>query len=70
MYQPISIMVTVFNNGLGDQGSILAQVIPKTQKMVLDTSWLNIQHYKAQIKDKWSNPGKEVPSSTPWCSSH
>ena len=27
-------------------GSILGQVIPNTQKMVLDASLLNIQHYK------------------------
>ena len=26
----------VFANGLGDWGSILGRVIPKTQKMVLD----------------------------------
>ena len=31
-------MGSVFANGLGDLGSILGQVIPKTQKMVLDAS--------------------------------
>ena len=36
-----SIMVRVFANGPGDLGSIPGQVIPKTQKMVLDTSLLN-----------------------------
>ena len=43
----------------------------KDSKMVLDTSLLNTQHYKVQIKGKWSNPGKGVaPSPTPWCNSY
>ena len=41
-----------FVNGPGVQGSIPGQVIPKTQKMVHDTSLLNTQHYKVRIKDK------------------
>ena len=53
-------MVRVFTNGLGDQGSIPGQVIPKTQKLVHDVSFLNTQHYKVWIKGKWSNPGKGV----------
>ena len=28
--------------------------------MLLDASLLNTQHYKIQIKDKMSNPGKAV----------
>ena len=54
-------MVKVFANGSGDQGSIPGRVIPKTQKMVLDTSLLNTQHYKVRVKGKveqsreWSN---------------
>ena len=43
---PIDIMVRVFAKGLGDQGSIAARVIPNNQKMVLDASLLNTQHYK------------------------
>ena len=39
-------------NGPGDWGSISSRVIPKTQKMVLDTSLLNTQHYKVRFKDK------------------
>ena len=31
--------------------------------MVLDASLLSTQHYKVQIKGKWSNPGKGVVSS-------
>ena len=45
-------MISVFANGPGDLGSILGRVIPKTQKMVLDASLLNTQHYKVWIKGK------------------
>ena len=55
----------------GDRSSIPSQVIPKTQKMVLDISLLKTQHYKVWIKGKWNNPGKRVaPSSTLQCSSY
>ena len=43
-------MCRVFANGLGDRGSIPGQIIPKTQKMVLDAALLSIQHYKVRIK--------------------
>ena len=42
---------TVFANGPRDLGSIPDRVIPKTFKMVLDTSLLNTQ-YKVRIKGK------------------
>ena len=42
----------VFANGPGDLGSIPGRVIPKTLKMVLDTSLLNTQQYKVCIKGK------------------
>ena len=45
-------MSRVFANDLGKQGSILGQVIPKTQKTVLDATLLNTQHYKVMIKGK------------------
>ena len=48
----IGLAVRVFANGPGDLGSIPGRVIPKTQKMVLDASLLNTQHYKVQIKGK------------------
>ena len=48
----IGIMVKVFANGSGDLGSIPGQVIPKTQKMVLDASLLKTQHYNVRIKGK------------------
>ena len=42
----------LFTNGPGDWDSIPGWVIPKTLKMVLDTSLLNTQHYKVHIKGK------------------
>ena len=44
--------MVVFPNDPGDRGSIPGQVIPKTLKMVLDTSLLNTQQYKVCIKGK------------------
>ena len=44
--------VRVFANGPGDLGSIPGRVIPKTLKMVLDTTFLNTQHYKVRFKGK------------------
>ena len=42
----------VFANDPGPLGSIPGHVIPKTLKMVLDTSLLNTQQYKVHIKGK------------------
>ena len=67
----IGLAVRVFANGPGDLGSIPGRVIPKTQKMVLDASLLNTQHYKVRIKGKVKQSRKGVvPSPTPWCSSY
>ncbi len=41
----IGLVGRVFANGPGDLGSISGHVIPKTLKMVLDTSLLNTQQY-------------------------
>ena len=63
--------MTVFANGPGDLGSVPGRVIPKTQKMVLDASLLNTQHYKVRIKGKVKQSREGVaPSPTPWCSSY
>ena len=41
-------------------------IIPTSQKMMLDASLLNTQHYKVRIKDKLSNTENRVaPSPTP-----
>ena len=45
-------MSRVFANDPGDWGSITGQVMPKTQKIVLDAALLNPQHYKVRIKGK------------------
>ena len=50
--QTIDQMNRVFANGPVDRGSISGRVIPKTQKMVLDSSLLNTQYYKVKIKGK------------------
>ena len=58
-------------NGPGDLGSVPGRVIPKTQKMVLDASLLNTQHYKVRIKGKVEQSREGVaPSPTPWCTSY
>ena len=47
----IGLVGRVFANGPGDRGSIPGQVILKTQKMVLDATLLNTQHYK--VRNQW-----------------
>ena len=45
-------MNRTFANGLGDLGSIPGRVLPKTQKMVLDSALLNTQYNKVRFKGK------------------
>ena len=75
IYIYIYIVVSYFNKGQqtplalswvfakrpGDWGSIPGLVIPKTQKMVLDATLLDTQHYKVRIKCK-------IEQSKEWCS--
>ena len=61
----IGLVGRVFANGLGDLGSILGRVIPKTFKMVLDTALLNTQQYKVRIKGKVEQY-KERSSALPY----
>ena len=61
----IGMMVRVFANGPGDLGSIPGRVIPKTRKMVFDTSLLNTQHYNVWIKDKVEQ-SREKSSTFPY----
>ena len=58
-------MVRVFSNGPGDLDSIPGHIIPKTLKMVLDTSLLNTQHYKVRIKGKVEQ-SRERSSALPY----
>ena len=48
----IGLVDRVSANGLGDHDSIPGHVIPKTFKMVLDTSLDNTQHFKVRLKSK------------------
>ena len=57
----------VFAIGPGDWGSIPGHIIPKTLKMVLDTSLLNTQQYKVHIKGKVEQ-SKEKCSALPYIS--
>ena len=52
----------VFANDQGDLGSIPGRVVPKTLKIVLDTSLLNTQKYKVRIKGK-VEPSRERSSA-------
>ena len=63
----ISLVGRAFGNGPGDLGSIPGRVIPKTLKMVLDTSLINTQHYKVSIKGKVEQ-SKERSSALPYTS--
>ena len=61
----IGLVGRVFAKGPGDLGSIPGSVVPKTLKIVLDTSLLNTQQYKVRIKRKveWS---REKSSALPY----
>ena len=54
----------MFANGPGDLGSIPGRFIPKTQKIVLDATLLNTQHFKIRIKGKVEQP-RERSSALP-----
>ena len=51
-FSTIGIMVRVLANDPVDGDSIPGRVIPKTQKMVLNATLLNTQHYKVRINGK------------------
>ena len=55
----------LFANGPGDLGLIPGHVIPKTLKVVLDTSLLNTQQYKVCIKGKVEQ-SRERSSTLPY----
>ena len=66
MYIPdIGTMVRVFANGPGELGYIPGQVVPKTQKMVLDTTLLSTQCSKVRMKGKVEQP-REKSSALPY----
>ena len=63
----IGLVGRVCTDGLGDLGSIPGRVIPKTLKMVLDTSLLNTQQYKVGIKGKVEQ-SRERSNAVPYIS--
>ena len=65
--QLIGLANRVFANGPGDLSSIPSCVIPKTLKIVLDTSLLNTQQYKVHIKGKVEQ-SRERSSALPYTS--
>ena len=67
MNRLIGLVGRVFANGPGDLGSIPDHVIPKTLKMVFDTSWLNTQQYKVHTKGKVEQ-SRERSSALPYTS--
>ena len=61
----IGLVGRMFTIGLGDLGSISGCIIPKTLKMVLDTSLLNTQQYKVCIEGKVEQ-SRERSSALPY----
>ena len=59
-YQLISLVCRVFTNCPGDLDSIPVRVIPKTLKMVLDTSLLNPQQYELRIEGKMEKSRERI----------
>ena len=66
-YRLIGLVGRVFANSPGDLGLIPARVIPKTLKMVLDTSLLNTQQYKVRIEGNVEQ-SRERSSALPYTS--
>ena len=61
----IGLVGRMFANGPRDLGPIPNRVIPKTLKMVLDTSLLNTQQYKVRIEGKVEQ-SRERSSALPY----
>ena len=57
----IGVVGRLFTNVLGDLGSIPGRVIPKTLKMVLDISLLNIQQYKVRKMELSRERSRALP---------
>ena len=61
----IGLVGRVLANGPGGRGSIPGHIIPKTLKMVLDTSLLNTQQNKVRIEGKVEQ-SRERSSTLPY----
>ena len=64
VYRLIGLVSGVFANYPGDIGSIPGRVIPKSFKMVLNTSLFNTQQYKVRMKGKVEQ-SREMSSAFP-----
>ena len=65
-------MSRMFASGLEDLVSIPGRIIPKTLKMVIDTSLLDTQQYKVRIKGEVEKSRERssvlsYPSVSSWC---
>ena len=70
VYIYICLVGRVFTSSPRDLGSIPGRVIPKTLRMVFDTSLLNTQQCKVRIKGKMEQSReKNSAPLTFWCSS-
>ena len=65
--QLIGLVGRVFTNGPGDLHLLPGRIIPKTLKMVLDTSLFNTQQFKVLIKGK-AEQSREKNSALPYTS--
>ena len=65
----IGLVGRVIANLQGKRCSISGRVMPKTLKMILDTSLLNTPNIRYVSRVNWSNPGKGIAPS-PRCSSY
>ena len=63
----IGLVSRVFDNGPGDLDSVPGRIMPKTLKMVLDTSLLNNQQYKVHIEGEVEQ-SRERSSTLPYTS--
>ena len=67
IYRFIGLVGRVFANDPEGLGSLSGRVIPKTLKIVLDTSLLNTHQYKVRIKGKVEQ-SRERSSALPYTS--
>ena len=54
------IMVRMFTYDPGIMGLIPGGIIPKTLKIIIDSSLRNTHNYEVLVKSKWSNSEKGV----------
>ena len=63
-FMNIGIVGRLFANRPEDRGSIPGPVMRKNRNTALYAPLLNTEDYKVRIRDKWSNPGENIPPSS------